>query len=166
MGSNHKWRCYKIQLRKFYTAKKKSYSTQNQFINGLKIFYQVHRHTNIIPHDIERPRKEYKLPNVLSVEEVKRIIEHTSNIKHRCLLMLIYSCGLRIGEALDLKLRDLHKDEGLIYIRKAKGRKDRRVPLAKTLIVQSYTFLKGKMVADTAIPVPVKCCSVPQSEPP
>ena len=54
--------------------------------------------------------------------------------------MLIYSCGLRIGEALDLKLRDLHKDEGLIYIRKAKGRKDRRVPLAKTLIpvVESY----------------------------
>ena len=116
-----------------YIVKNRSYSTQNQFINAIKLFYRINNCHGLVPDEIERPRRQYNLPDVLSAEEVKSIFDHTPNQKHKTLLMLIYSAGLRIGEALDLKLKDIQRDEGLIYIRRAKGSKDRRVPLSDIL---------------------------------
>lgn len=112
----------------------RSYSTQNQWINAIKLYLKVH-HLDIGDlEDIERPRREYLLPNVLSKEEVAALLKHTSNVKHKTLLMLIYSAGLRIGEALRLKIGDIRSDEGLIYLRRSKGMKDRRVPLSEKML--------------------------------
>ena len=123
-----------------FILNKRSYSTQNQWINAIKVYLHVH-HLNIGNlENIDRPRRERKLPNVLTPEEVTLIFKNTANLKHRALLMLIYSAGLRIGEALDLRLTDIRSSEGLIYIRQGKGRKDRRVPLSKKVlkILRSY----------------------------
>lgn len=113
-----------------FIVKKRAHSTQNQFINAIKLFYRIHDRAGIVPDDIARPRKEYRLPIVLTKEEVSSILRNTRNKKHHCLLSLIYSSGLRIGETLDLKWSDIRNTENLINIRGGKGRKDRRVPLS------------------------------------
>jgi integrase/recombinase XerD len=112
----------------------KSYSAQNQFINAIKLFYQVHKIPGIIPADIERPRKSTTLPEVLTKDEVGKLLGGLGNLKHRTLLSLVYACGLRIGEALTLRPADLRLAERLLYVRAAKGRKDRRVPLAGKIV--------------------------------
>ena len=118
----------------FYVKPKRSLSSQNQLISALKLFYTYHRVPQIVPDEIERPRKMKFLPNVLTKEEVKLVLISPKNIKHRCLLTVIYGGGLRIGEALALKLTDLRREERLLYIRQAKGKKDRRIPLSATMI--------------------------------
>ena len=70
----------------------------------------------------------------MSEEEVKRIIRCTNNIKHRVLLMLIYSAGLRIGETLNLRLEDVDGQRRVIDIHQGKGKRDRRVPLSKKVL--------------------------------
>jgi len=85
-------------------------------------------------YHVERPRNERKLPVVLSGEEVREILIQVKNIKHKCLLMLIYSGGLRIGEALNLKPTDIDSKRMLIHIRTSKGNKDRYVTLSKHLL--------------------------------
>ena len=117
-----------------FIRRKRSYSSQNQFINAIKLFFTINRNQDIIPQDIARPRKVTKLPNVLSKEEVKKIITCTANLKHKCLLTLLYGAGLRIGEALRLEIDDIRSKENLLYIRKSKGAKDRRVPLSATML--------------------------------
>lgn len=117
-----------------FIEKGRSYSAQNQWINAIKLYLKVHTLNVGELEDIERPRRAYTLPNVLSKEEVAGIIRHTANLKHRTLLMLIYSAGLRIGEALRLKIDDIRKEEGLIYVSRSKGNKDRRVPLSPVML--------------------------------
>ena len=130
-----------------FIERKKSHSTQNQAINAIKLFYTLHSDARVVPEQIERPRKRTNLPSVLSKEEVRRILLATGNLKHRTLLALVYGCGLRIGEALNLKLTDISRGEHLLYIRQSKGRKDRRVPLtAKQLkmLEEYYRAYKSK----------------------
>ena len=114
----------------------KSYSTQNQWINAIKLYLKVHHLDVGELEDIERPRKKYNLPSVLSLEEVQSILRSVNNIKHKTLLMLIYSSGLRIGDALRLELKDIKSDEQLIHIRGGKGNKDRLVPLSQVMLEQ------------------------------
>jgi len=96
-------------------------------INAIKLFYTVNGEANIVPSDFVRPRREYKLLNVLTKDEVGRILRSSGNLKHKTFLSLTYECGMRIGEILDLTWADVSRAEGLLYIRRAKGRKDRRV---------------------------------------
>ena len=117
-----------------FIQKKKSYSTQNQWINAVKIYLQVHNLAIGDLQNIERPNKKATLPNILTLEEVQKIFKHTTNLKHRTILMLVYSAGLRIGEALNIKIGDVRSEEGLIYIRGGKGCKDRRVPLSPKVL--------------------------------
>ncbi|MFP4065465.1 MAG: tyrosine-type recombinase/integrase [Bacteroidales bacterium] len=114
--------------------KKYSASYQNQVASGLKLFFQVVFNKEIRIHEIERPRKEFKLPNVLSKEEVIQLIRVTANVKHRTMLSLIYGCGLRSSELLNLRPADIASNRGLLIIRQAKGKRDRVVPIsAKTI---------------------------------
>ncbi|TVR83805.1 MAG: hypothetical protein EA409_02240 [Saprospirales bacterium] len=117
-----------------FILKNKARSTQNQFINAIKLFYGLHSQTALELDQIQRPRREVKLPEVLTREEVSGIIKCTKNKKQRTLFALIYSCGLRIGETLKLKWSDIRRHEKLIYIRGGKGHKDRRVPLSSKMV--------------------------------
>jgi integrase/recombinase XerD len=117
-----------------------SYTFQNQIINAAKLFFlHVHK-TELDVETFERPRREHKLPNILSKQEVKKIIEALTNTKHRIMLSLIYACGLRRSELLNLKPCDIESQRGLLLIRQSKGKKDRIVPISeKTLgILREY----------------------------
>ncbi|WP_109853634.1 site-specific tyrosine recombinase/integron integrase [Aquimarina sp. AU58] len=117
----------------------KSNSYINQAINSIKFYYEVVMGMPNRFYSIERPRKEQKLPQVLSKEEIRSIIANTNNIKHRCIVSLLYSSGLRRSELLDLKLTDIDSKRMLVHIRNAKNNKDR------------YSLLSEKVVKDLRI---------------
>ena len=112
---------------------KKSISYQNQFISGIKKFFEYKGYLYNKIH-IERPKKERKLPIVLSTGEVKDLFETITNLKHKALLSLVYSAGLRIGEAINLKITDIDSKRMLIHIQQAKGKKDRYTLLSTAFL--------------------------------
>jgi len=111
-----------------------SISYQNQFVNALKLFYLIIQNTNVIIENIARPRREYRLPNVLSKEEVKLLLNTHRNLKHRTMLCLLYSCGLRSGELLNLQPIHIDSKRNIILIKQSKGKKDRIVPLSSKIL--------------------------------
>lgn len=117
-----------------------SISTQRQFISALKIFIVFHPESEINNLELTRPKKSKKLPEVLSIEEIIRLIQVTRNLKHRAIIALLYSSGLRIGELINLKLTDLHINRKQLHIKDAKGRKDRYTVLADSFmpLLQNY----------------------------
>lgn len=119
-----------------------SSSFQNQVVNAIKLFYCViHKH-KLEVELIHRPRPEKKMPNVLSKEEVKRLLEAPTNLKHKAMLSLIYACGLRRGELLNLTIKDIHSERKLLLIRQAKGKKDRVVPLSDKILKMLREYYK------------------------
>jgi integrase/recombinase XerD len=112
-----------------------SASYQNQVVNAIKLFFRVVQNTKMEIESIERPRREHRLPNVLSKEEVKLILQSLENKKHVAMLSLIYACGLRRSELLSLSLKDIHSDRNLLIINQSKGKKDRVVPISDKLIL-------------------------------
>jgi integrase/recombinase XerD len=115
---------------------------QNQFVNAVKLFYNKIHHKKLDIDAIERPRREKRLPHVLSKEEVKMIIESLNNIKHRAMLSMIYACGLRRSELLHIKLTDIDSKRGVVVIRQSKGKKDRIVPIGEKLLELLRTYYK------------------------
>lgn len=98
-------------------------SYQNQVVNAVKLFFSSIEYKKLQPDLIMRPKREKLLPNVLSKEEVKVILNAPNNLKHKAMLSLIYSCGLRRSELLNLKLKDIDSKRGLVIIRYSKGKK-------------------------------------------
>ncbi len=123
-----------IFIEKVFIVRNYSISSQRQFISALKIFINFYPHTKINNLRLERPKKSRKLPNVLSQEEVLNIIQCTQNLKHRAIISLIYSCGLRVSELVNLKLVDFHIERKQLIIKNGKGRKDRYVSLAESFL--------------------------------
>jgi len=124
-----------------------SSSYQNQIVNAIKLFFKTTQDTRIEIDKIHRPNNAKKLPNVLSKEEVFRIIDATNNLKHKTLLALIYSSGLRISEALNIKATDIDSERMLIHIKNAKGKKDRYTLLSTKvleLLREYYSLYKPK----------------------
>ncbi len=113
---------------------KLSASYQNQVVNAVKLFFRTVELKILQPNLIYRPKSPKLLPNVLSKEEIKAILNAPSNIKHKAMLSLIYSCGLRRSELLNLKLTDIDSKRGLVIIRQSKGRKDRVAPLSEKIL--------------------------------
>ena len=105
-------------------------STLNQAINALKFYYGTMLKKEFV-YEVKRPRKDKKLPVVLSKEEVLKNSLSVYNIKHKAILMLLYSAGLRVGEVVKLKPEDIDSQRMLIHIRDSKGRKDRYTMLAE-----------------------------------
>lgn len=117
----------------FIVHSNKSVSYQNQCINGIKK-YLDYKGLEVEKFQLQRPRKEKKLPVVLSVEELKQVLDQTHNLKHKTLLSLIYSAGLRIGEAINLKIKDIDSKRMLVHIKGAKGKKDRYTLLSEVFL--------------------------------
>ena len=111
-----------------------SNSYLNQCINAIKFYYEVVLGMPNRFYEIERPRKESKLPTVISKEEVLSIIGSTNNIKHKCIIELLYSSGLRRSELLNLKLEDVDSKRMLIRVQGSKGNKDRHTLLSQTVL--------------------------------
>lgn len=124
-----------------YILKNKfSSSYQNQIVNAIKLFFKIVKETAIEIDKIHRPRREKVLPNVLSKEEIKLILNAHSNIKHKTMLSLIYSCGLRRSELLNLKPTDIDSNRNIVIIRQGKGKKDRIAPLSPKILVMLRAY--------------------------
>lgn len=112
----------------------KSASYQNQAINAIKFYFEQVLDMPQRFYEIDRPRKEQKLPGVLSEAEIIKLISVTENLKHKAILTTIYSCGLRLSELLALKITDIQSDRNLLLVRNAKGKKDRNTVLGEKTI--------------------------------
>ncbi|MCL6274954.1 site-specific integrase [Muricauda sp. 2012CJ35-5] len=123
-------------------TKKVSYSYQKQIALALKLYYKEMFNKNINLEFLFPARKPQKLPVILSKKEVMLLIQNANNAKHKCMIALTYSAGLRIGELLALKIRDIDSDRMVIHIRNAKGNKDRIVPLAEKIVGKLRSYYK------------------------
>jgi len=126
----------------YILPKRLSYSFQNQLISAVKKFYSEIYRQVIDPGEFTRPRTQHRLPNVLSKEEVKRILDAPVNEKHRVILSIVYGCGLRRSEVLMLEPQDIDRDRMLLSIRQAKGFKDRVVPVSVKLVDMIDSYMK------------------------
>ena len=117
-------------------TKKASWSQYNQSVCALRFFYRVCLGKTWMIEHIPFPKQPKRLPVVLSRQEVQRLFEALSNVKHRTILMTLYATGLRVSEALALQIPDIDRQRMLLRVRQGKGRKDRYVPLSTTLLDQ------------------------------
>jgi integrase/recombinase XerD len=109
---------------------------------SLKFFYK-----EVLKKEFEEvriPKKDKKLPSVLSKEEVKKIIDGADNLKSRLIISLLYSSGLRVSEIVKLKVNDLNLDENTGWVRSGKGSKDRIFTLSDNLKEEIREYLSGK----------------------
>ena len=111
-----------------------STSQQNQRINAIKFYYEKVLGRSKGNYKLERPKKERKLPTVLTKSEVQMLLGNIENLKHKCILTTIYSAGLRRSELINLRVADIDSKRNLIKIRGAKGKKDRYTLLSEKLI--------------------------------
>lgn len=126
-----------------YILKNKlSASYQNQIVNAIKLFFQTIRETKMLVDKIHRPKRSKNLPNVLSKKEVKLILNAHSNLKHKMMLSLIYSCGLRCGELLALQPVHIDSKRNIVMLKNAKGKKDRIVPLSPLILEMLREYFK------------------------
>jgi integrase/recombinase XerD len=118
----------------YILANNYSASYQNQIVNAVKLFFRSVENKQLQPELIHRPKPQKLLPNVLSKEEIKLILNAHSNIKHKTMLSLIYSCGLRCGELLALKPVHVDSKRNIVLLKNTKGKKDRIVPLSALIL--------------------------------
>lgn len=119
-----------------------STSQLNQILNSIKFYYEVVLEMPNRFYSIPRPFVEKKLPKVLSKKEVNQIIDATNNIKHRCILSLLYSSGLRRQELLNLKIEDINSERMTILVRSGKGKKDRQTILSPKVLEDLRLYYK------------------------
>ncbi|MFA5296904.1 MAG: tyrosine-type recombinase/integrase [Lutibacter sp.] len=118
-----------------------SISTHRQFVSAVKLFKAFYPECKIEELQLKRPKKSRILPTILSKEEVIDLLRYTKNLKHRAILAMIYSAGLRISELLNLKLEHINVDRRQIFVKNSKGRKDRNVILAESLLPLMNNYL-------------------------
>jgi site-specific recombinase XerD len=108
----------------------------------LKFFFSNVLKENL---DIPNPKRNKTLPDILSISDIKGLIENTSNMKHKLIIKLLYGTGLRVSEIVNLKKEDVNFEEGLIHIRLAKSKKDRFVKIPESIIndLKNYCDLEG-----------------------
>ena len=129
LGAEH-IRRYQLFLTK---EKKVSTSTYVMMICGLRIFYTHTLDRKVAIERIPFPRRERKLPMILSREELRALLDAPRNLRHRTLLAILYGSGLRVSEVARLKVADIDSGRNVLWVRSGKGRKDRQALLPPKL---------------------------------
>ena len=119
--------------------KRKNPSSVRKDIFAIKFFFDKILNQKI---DIPNPKKNNVLPEILTIEEIKKLIKNTSNIKHKLIIKLLYGCGLRVSEIVNLENKDVNFKEDLIHIKLAKGKKDRFVKIPNSVKEELKGFVK------------------------
>lgn len=127
----------------FILKHKLSASYQNQIVNAIKLFFKKIEGSALNVDLVHRPKRYNKLPNVLSKQEVKQILDALSNVKHKTMLALIYSCGLRRNELLNMKPEHINSKRNVVIVKEAKGKKDRIAPLSDKIIAMLRSYYKA-----------------------
>ena len=91
-------------------------------------------------YNLQRPNKSKSLPNVFNREEIEKLLQAPKNMKHKAILLLIYSAGLRLSEATNLRIKDIHADEGYLFIKDSKGKRDRKTVLSPMVLEYLRTY--------------------------
>ncbi len=130
-------------IQKCVEVDKISFSTQKNVLGTIKLFYKLVFDRKIDIDYLYPDRYEHKLPKVLSQAEVKKILSCTKNLKHRAILSLIYSAGLRVSELLNLKIIDIDSDRMMIRIEDSKNNRDREVMLSERLLVLLRKYFRA-----------------------
>lgn len=146
----NKWHKSGIELDKnilfnyveYMKAFDKSYSYIKNSIMALRLFSELVLGKKLNNDYLKGIKRKSKLPDVLGIEEVKRVLDSIDNIKHKAIISLIYSCGLRISECINLKISDIDSSRMLIKIIQGKGKKDRYVQLSTKLLLLLREYYK------------------------
>lgn len=117
-------------------------SHQRMIIASIDKFYELIYNKELNIKHLYPTVKSYSLPNYLTTEEVRKLISVVDNIKHRCIIKMLYGSGLRISELLNLKINDIDMEKMIIHIRKSTDAKGRKVMLSKVLLPQLLIYLK------------------------
>ncbi len=135
-------------------AEDKNFSTSsmNIAINAVKFFLREVLDKNYITSVIKRPRKDKKMPVVLNGEEISKLLAAAKNFKHGLLLQIVYSGGLRVGEAVRLKFEDIDFNRRMIRVRSGKGRKDRYTIISRTALAALKIYMKPFSPSDWIFP--------------
>lgn len=129
-------------------------NTYNVQIYALRFFYCVTLRQPLRKLDLPTTKVTYKLPSILSADEVKRIIQATGNIKHRTLLITIYGAGLRVSEVVNLRMNDIDGERKTLHIRCGKGGKDRYVILSPVVYQALKAYWRACRFEDFIFPNP------------
>lgn len=113
---------------------KLSENTLHSKINAVKFYFEQVLGRAKMFVEIPRPKKKVILPNVLAIAQVERLFSQIENLKHKTMLYLAYSAGLRVSEVVNLKVKDIHSERMVINIKGAKGKKDRTVALSQGIL--------------------------------
>ena len=108
-------------------------STQNQLLNAIKFWFEHVEGSPKVFVEL-RPHKPKQLPEVLSVMEIMQLFVAVDNLKHRCILKMIYGGGLRLSEVTNLRIADIHSDRMQVFIHGGKGKKDRYTTLSQNAL--------------------------------
>ena len=119
-----------------------SVSQQNQIINSVKFLYEKVLDKKYSKIDFTRPRSEKHLPQVIDKEFLLSKISKIENLKHKSIISLAYSVGLRVSEIINLKISDIDSKRMIINIVQSKGKKDRIVPLSPTILILLREYYK------------------------
>ena len=115
-------------------------SVINQSINAIKLYYKTIEDKVMDLKEINRPKRKKMLPTIYSLDEIRRIINSIENLKHRMMIFLIYSAGLRLSEMINIKVDDVLEDRKMIFIKGGKGRKDRYTILSNTALEMLHQY--------------------------
>jgi len=115
-------------------------STVSLKLSTLRFFFDHVLHQNL---NLPTIKKNKTLPEILTIEEMKSLIDSIKNVKHKLIVKMLYGCGLRVGEVINFKIKDLNFKEGLIHVCLAKGRKDRFVKIPDSMKSELENFVKG-----------------------
>ncbi len=126
-----------------FVPRKMSISSQRQLISAIKLFKAFYPECAIEDVKLQRPKRSRILPTVLSKEEIIDLLRCTKNLKHRAILGMIYSAGLRISELINLKLHHIDIDRRQIIVKSSKGRRDRHIILAESIIPLLMNYLNS-----------------------
>ncbi len=119
-----------------------SEATLHSRLNAIKFYFEQVLHREKFFAEIPRPKKPRTLPKHISPQDVKRLFDHTTNLKHNTMLRLCYGMGLRVSELVGLKLADIDSGTMQVHIRRAKGKKDRYVNLPSSILDQLRAYFR------------------------
>ena len=120
--------------------KKKNPSSVRKDLFAIKFFFDKILKQKI---NLPNPKKNNPIPEILTIEEIKKLIESTLNIKHRLIIKLLYGCGLKVSEIVNLKKVDINFGEGLIHIKLSKGKRDRFVKIPSSIKEELNNYIKN-----------------------
>lgn len=119
-----------------------SFSHIKNSVMAVRLYSEIIFNVKLNSEFLRGYRKERKLPDVLSIEELKVIIDSIQNLKHKTIISLIYSCGLRVSECVNLKIKDIDSKRMLLRINQSKGNKDRFVPISNKMLLLLREYYK------------------------